>query len=116
MLKIDIKDWKKWTGTGETLAIFIFEEQAPEAAKADGFKGKELETFLYRPEKSLPAQRVILIGLGKKAEYSPETLRRAAAKVLRAAESLGLTKISVRAPQISKSSAAQGVEYQALAE
>jgi len=46
---------------------------------------------------------VILVGLGKKAEYSQETLRRAAAKALRAAESVGLTKIAVRAPQISKS-------------
>src|ERR1700687_2340480 len=104
MLKIELKDWKKWTGQGETLAIFVFEEQSPEAAKADGFKGKELETFLYRPEKSLPAERVVLIGLGKKSEYSIETLRRAAAKVLRAAESLSLEKIAVRGPQISKSS------------
>jgi leucyl aminopeptidase len=116
MLKITLNDWKKWTGKGETLAIFIFEDQVPEPAKADGFKGKELETFLYRPEKSLPAERVILIGLGKKSEYSPETLRRAAAKVLRAAESLGLAKIAVRAPQIAKSPSAQGAEYQALAE
>src|SRR5438128_1677947 len=102
MLKITLKDWKKWTGQGETLAVFVFEEQSPEAAKADGFKGKELETFLYRPQKSLPAERVILIGLGKKKDYSLETLRRASARVLRAAESLSLTKIAVRAAQISK--------------
>jgi len=37
MLKITLNDWKKWTGEGETLAIFVFEEQVPEAAKADGF-------------------------------------------------------------------------------
>src|SRR5437773_6997051 len=102
-LKITVSDWKKWTGKGETLAVFVFAEQAPEAAKADGFKGKESETFLYRPEKSLPAQRVILIGLGKKADFSNETLRRSAAKVLRVAESLGLEKIAVRAPQVAKS-------------
>src|SRR5689334_16986218 len=101
MPKITLNDWKKWTGkTGATLAIFAFEEQAPEAAKADGYKGKELETFLYRPKDSLPAERVILVGLGKRKDYSTETLRRAATRVLKVAESLGLIKISLRAPQI----------------
>ena len=116
MPEITLNDWKKWTGKGETLSIFVFEEQAPEAAKADGFKAKELETFLYRPEKALPAERVILIGLGKKSEFSLETLRRAATKVLRSAESVGLAKIAVRAPQIAKSPNALAEEYQALAE
>src|SRR5437870_1009091 len=102
MLKITLNDWKKWAGKVETLAVFEFEEQVPETAKADGFKAKESETFVYHPEKSLPADRVVLIGLGKRKEFSLEALRRAAAKVLRAAESMGLTKISVRAPAIAK--------------
>ena len=79
MLKITLNDWKKWAGKGETLAVFEFEEQVPETAKADGFKAKESETFVYHPEKSLPADRVVLIGLGKKKEFSLEALRRAAA-------------------------------------
>ncbi len=116
MLKVTIKDWKKWTGEGEALALFVFQEQIPDRAKADGFKGKESETFLYRPEKSLPAERVLLIGLGKKADFSNETLRRAAAKVLRGAESLGLEKISVRPPKVARTPAAQAEELQALAE
>jgi leucyl aminopeptidase len=116
MLKIELKDWKKWNGQGQSLALFTFEEQAPAAAKADGFKGKELETFLYRPTDAKPAERVLLIGLGKKSEFSSETLRRAASKVLRGAESLGLEKIALRAPQIARSPAAQIQEMQALAE
>src|SRR5579864_9355684 len=116
MPKIILNDWKKWTGRGETLAVFVFEEQAPEPAKADGFKGKELEAFLYRPEKALPAERVILVGLGKRKEYTTETLRRAATRVLRMAESLNLSKIAVRAPQIGKSQNSLASEYQALAE
>src|SRR5258706_2336626 len=116
MLKVTLKDWKKWTGQGETLALFIFQEQIPERAKADGFKGKESESFLHRTEKSLPAERVLLIGLGKKSEFSNETLRRAAAKVLRGAESLGLERISLRAPKAARSPAAQADELQALAE
>ncbi len=116
MLKITLNDWKKWDPQGQTVMLFIFEEQLPAWAKADGFKAKELETFLYRPKNALPAERVIMIGLGKKAEFSAETLRRAAAKVLRTAESLGLEKIDVRAPQAAKSPNAQTQEFQALAE
>src|SRR5258708_40022223 len=108
MLKITLNDWKKWTGKEkETLALFIFEEQAPAWAKEDGFKGRELETLLHRPKDALPAARVLLIGLGKKSDFSNETLRRAAAKVVRGAESLGVEKIAVRAPQIAKSGPAQ---------
>ena len=85
----------------------------PAAAKADGFKGKERETFLYRPKDSVPAERVLLIGLGKKSAFSNETLRRAASKVLSGAESLGLQKLAVRIPQVTKSPAAQRDEFQA---
>lgn len=116
MLKIELKDWNKWEGEAQTLALFAFEEQVPAAAQADGFKGKELETFLYRPKDGTPAERVLLIGLGKKADFSSDVLRRAAAKVLRGAESLDLQKVNVRAPQIAKFPAARQAQLQALAE
>jgi leucyl aminopeptidase len=115
-MKLTLSDWKKWKGEGQTLVLFTFEEQVPEAAKADGFKGKERETFLYRPKDSVPAERVLLIGLGKKSAFSNEALRRAASKVRSGAESLGLVKIAVRAPQMAKSPTAQRNEFQALAE
>jgi leucyl aminopeptidase len=135
MLKLTCSDWKKWPasakaagashrslgeggwkGVGQTLAMFVFEEQVPAAAKADGFKGKERETFLYRPKDSVPAERVLLIGLGKKSEFTNESLRRAASKVLCGAESLGLQRLAVRIPRIAKSPATQRDEFQALAE
>ena len=116
MLKLTFNNWKTWKGAGQTLALFTFEEQSPAAAKADGFKGKERETFLYRPKDSIPAERVLLIGLGKKSDFTNETLRRAASKVLSGAETLGIQKLAVRFPQISKSPAAQQDEFQALAE
>src|SRR5262245_46607896 len=117
MLNVTLNDWKKWDPIKEhTVALFVFEDQVPPWAKADGFKGKELDTLLYHPKDSLPTERVLLIGLGKKADFSSETLRRAAAKVLRGAEALGLEKISARAPQVAKSPAALAAEFQALAE
>ncbi len=117
MLKITLNDWKKWDPKKEkTVALFIFEEQVPDWAKEDGFKGKELETLLHRAKTALPAERVLLIGLGKRTDFSSETLRRAAARVLRGAESLGLEKIAARAPQVAKSPTAQAEEFQALTE
>src|SRR4029077_4886444 len=104
MLHLSLNNWKTWDPKKEkTVALFIFQDQVPEWAKEDGFKGRELETLLHRAKTGLPAERVLLIGLGKKSEFSPETLRRAAAKVVRGAENLGLVKIAVRAPQVAKS-------------
>jgi len=116
MLKLTLSDWKKWKGEGQTLALFTFEEQAPVAAKADGFKGKERESILYRPKDAVPAERVFLVGLGKKSDFTNETLRRSASKVLRAAETLGLQSLAVRIPQVAKSIVAQRDEFQAFAE
>ena len=116
MLKLTFSDWKKWKGEGQTLALFTFDEQAPVAAKADGFKGKERESILYRPKDGVPAERIFLIGLGKKSEFTNETLRRTVSKVLSGAESLGLQKIAVRIPLMGKSPTAQRDEFQALAE
>ena len=113
MLKIQLADNKKWAGKGQTLAQFVFEEHVHGMAKTDGFKGKESATFLYRPTDAKPAERILLIGLGKQSAFTNETLRRAASKVLRGAESLGLEKIAVRAPQIASTSTE---EIQALAE
>ena len=47
MLKITLNDWKKWNAAAKAMAasrtdVFTFQEQVPAAAKADGFKGKEL--------------------------------------------------------------------------
>jgi len=129
-IEISIANWKNWKGQGQTLAVFAFQEENPvllglakptaaalvAIAKADGFKGSEGDTLLLRPANSDPAERVLLIGLGKKRDFSLETLRRAAPKALRGGEKLGLKKIAIRAPQVARTPGAQGVELQALAE
>ncbi len=116
MIKIDFKEWKKWNGQGQTLGQFTFEESVKATAKADGFKGKECETILYRPKDSNPAERVLMVGLGKTTDFSMEALRRAAATLVKRAESLGLEQLFIRPPLIAKSPAAQAEEFQALAE
>lgn len=116
MLKLTLQPSKLWKGKGQTQARFVFEEDAPGLAQLDGFKGRERETFLYRPKDARPAERVIYIGLGKKKEFTNETLRRSATRVLRVAESLGLKKIDVSALELAPWGPAQALEFQAFAE
>ena len=130
MLQVTLQDWKKWKPQGRTLAVFAFQGETPEflrlaeeasglaaLAKIDGFKGKERETLLLRPAQGSPAERLLLIGLGKRAEFTPEVLRRAASKAIRGAEALGLTQVAIRAPEIARANPEKlKREMQALAE
>lgn len=62
----------------------------------DDFKGKESEIlFLYKKGKE---SRIILLGLGKKSECGPETLRRAYAAALKACRSKKLKHICAALP------------------
>src|SRR5258708_24956955 len=129
LVDISAAGWKSWKGQNETLVVFAFQDELPillalgkeakaiaELAKTDGFKGKERETLLCRPAAGMPAQRLLLIGLGKKSEFNPETLRRAASSVVTAGESLGWKELPVRLPEIARSPRALQEEMQALAE
>lgn len=109
-LHITLQEWQKWKGSGQTLAVFAYQGDSPlltgvaqakalaPLAKADGFKARELESLVLRPASQEPAERLLLIGLGKQEDASQEGLRRAVSKALRGAESLGLTAISIRVP------------------
>ncbi len=128
-LEVVAAGWKSWKGQGQTLAVFAFQEEVPlllglskEAkilaalARSDGFKARERETFIARPVDNLPAERLVLIGLGKKSDFNSEVLRRAASRVIKSAESLGLTVIALRAPQIARTPTGLQAEIQALGE
>src|SRR5262245_7556470 len=99
-LEIKASGWKSWKGQGQTLVVFAFQDTAPSLlglskeskvlaglAQSDGFKGKERESFIARPTDNKPAERVIMVGLGKKSEFNLEVLRRAASRVVKAGES-----------------------------
>lgn len=116
---------KKWKGS--TVAVFAFQEEKPRflglgkdtaalerLATQDGFKGRERESVLIRPANEQPAERLLVIGLGKPADFSSEVLRRAVPKALREAERLGLTSLNLIAPEVGTESLAE--EFQALAE
>jgi len=125
-LHVFVAKTKKWKGA--TLAVFAFQEEKPRLlglgkdtavlerlAIEDGFKGRERESVLIRPAGENPAERLLLIGLGKPADFSLEVLRRCAPRVLREAERLSLTSMTLVAPEIGTVSTA-AEEFQALAE
>ncbi|MFA5974595.1 MAG: leucyl aminopeptidase [Elusimicrobiota bacterium] len=128
-MKITVSNWKNWKDSSATLAVLAFQEETPRLlglgkeassiallAKADGFKAKERETFLLHPVGSLPAARVLLIGLGKKTDFNNEVLRQTVPQVLRRVEDLGLKQIALRAPQVSRTPKGMDAELQTIAE
>lgn len=120
-LKVTAADWKSWKGEGQTLVVFAFQDESflgiqsaelLKTAKADGFKGKERETILLRPSDAKPAERVLVIGLGKKSAFNMEVLRKAVSRVLRTGEQLNLTKMTVRVAGLGTT----GTDVQTIAE
>jgi leucyl aminopeptidase len=60
------------------------------------FKGKRDEALvLYPPAGSLGAERVVLVGLGRRGDYSLERLRRAVGSAVRQAERVGATGLAL---------------------
>ncbi len=125
LLKIIAQAVDKNSRTLKFLVLFAFQDEPlkllgagraasdlASLARADGFRGTEGDALLVRPAKANPAERVLLIGIGKKSDWSPETFRRCAPKALRWAEKLALTRITVGVPIIGS----QAAEIQAMAE
>jgi hypothetical protein len=66
-----------------------------ELRKSGKFAGHALETLLITPPKgALPAQRILLIGLGDRAAFTPELMRRVGAVGMREALRLGVSEYS----------------------
>src|SRR5262245_20081288 len=66
--------------------------------------GKKDETLpLYPPPGSIGAERVMLVGVGKRADYTLERLRRAVGSAIRQAEKLGVRALALLLEQAEKS-------------
>ncbi len=65
-----------------------------EALKSKGFSGKLNQTLVMHTHGKLPAKRVLLVGLGKKAEFNLDCIRQAAASAAKAARELGIKRIT----------------------
>jgi leucyl aminopeptidase len=69
-----------------------------EAAKAEGFAGKANETFVLHTHGKIPADRVMLLGLGGLEKHTLDTLRHAAGTAAKAAAKARATKLAFGLP------------------
>ncbi|MFL5349587.1 MAG: leucyl aminopeptidase [Hyalangium sp.] len=68
------------------------------AATQEGFKGKADQTLMMHTLGKLPAERVLLLGLGARAKFTPEVLRLAAGRAAKTAQKLKLTELTFIVP------------------
>jgi leucyl aminopeptidase len=70
------------------------------AAAQEGFKGKAEQTFTFQSHGKLGAQRVVLVGLGARAKFTPEVLRLAAGRAVKAATRVKAKTVAVQLPVV----------------
>ena len=90
--------------------------QLSEYLRGGDFKGKPNETLLLRPARGVRAKRILLVGLGKKQEFTLERVRQAAATAAQAALQLGLTRMTSVVHGTGAGGAAAADAAQALVE
>jgi leucyl aminopeptidase len=81
------------------------------------FRGRKDDTLVLYPrsEEKLGAQRVLLVGIGKREDYTVERLRRAVGTAARAAEKMGLTSFAFSLEHTGYSSERMGSSLAARA-
>ena len=91
------------------LAVGVFEKGAvPDALRAAAepavsggdFSGKRGESALLYPKDEISASRLLLVGLGDRASFTAERLRRTAATVAKRARSLRVRKAALVLPEV----------------
>ena len=76
------------------------------------FRGKRNEIAVLYPNGALPAKRVIVAGLGKQEQFTPDVIRQVAGSAAKKARSLGVTHIHT----VVHGAGAGGLEPRAAAE
>lgn len=81
------------------------------------FRGRKDETLVLYPRagENLAAQRVLLVGVGKRESFTMETLRRAVGNAVRMAEKLGVTALAFSLEHAQRSSERMGEHLAARA-
>ncbi len=76
------------------------------------FHGKKDETaLLYPQEGQIGAERVLLVGVGKREDYVVERLRRAVGTAVRAAEKIGVSHLALSTGHVDRLSEHMGAYY-----
>jgi leucyl aminopeptidase len=87
-----------------------------QARRTGEFTGKANEQILFQPAGHLPAERVLLIGLGQKATCSLETLRRAAGSAMQQVIGKKLGQSTLALPLGANKKSDNAAHIQAVAE
>ena len=107
MVRIGVKRAAPERVESDLLAVGIFSgDDPPEGLSAaaqpaifsEDFTGKQGQTSLLYAGESLPARRLLLIGLGERSSFTPEKLRRTAATVARRARTLKARNVAFVLP------------------
>ncbi|MFQ5645343.1 MAG: leucyl aminopeptidase [bacterium] len=133
-MKLEIKTGSLKEGSSEVAVIGFFEDKdrsalfSPEAVSlarrlikevrdSGDFKGKEGEITVLFLGEGRPAKRLLLLGLGKRENFSPDTIRKGIASALNKISSLKLPELSLSfVPVRFRKSLTPRKQAQALAE
>lgn len=72
---------------GELISEFVI--------KKDKFEGKYNTTYLLQTYGKIPANKVLVVGLGEKAKFTPNKLRELSAKIIKKATSIKAKKVCI---------------------
>jgi len=114
---------------GDLLAIPVFEGKLDEApfqevdsalngrltklADTESFEGKSEQTLIYNPDGKLGAGRIVLVGMGPRADFLPADGRLIGAAAARAARASKAVQLGVALPRVAK--AVQDAVVEAIA-
>jgi leucyl aminopeptidase len=78
------------------------------------FRGKQEETLVvYPPDATFPAERVLMVGIGKREEYSMQGLRKAVGTAVREAERMRVDDMCVALGHVERKSEQMGSYFAA---
>lgn len=97
---------KKSTATALLRADKKLKGLVLKTAAQEGFKGKADQTFVLQTHGKLPAGRVVLVGLGARARFTPEVLRQAAGRAVKASGKVKAKTAVVQLPVVRELEAA----------
>jgi leucyl aminopeptidase len=80
------------------------------------FRGKRNEIAVLYPTGALPAQRVIMVGLGKREKFTPDVIRQAAGTAAKKARDLGVTHLHTIVHGAGSGDVAPGLAAEATVE
>ena len=117
-MKFDVSATTASRFEGDLLAVPVFEGKLDESpfeevdaalngrltklAELESFEGKSEQTLTYTPDGKLGAGRIVLIGMGSRAEFAPPDARLIGTATARAAKACKAKTVGIALPKVAK--------------